>query len=161
MVIRRIFGRVAAVREWYEELDIAEKLLLYTSAGMYWGTWYGTRCRRGKIEAPESDYLLATQYDVPASKKKSFEASWSDMARLAQRQPGYEWTKTFKALDWEDSPFHYVSFRMWTSSGDYRRFTNMDRTWKELSKRLTENCDKQQDTVYRIIVDDSVKRIID
>ena len=26
-----------------------------------------------------------------------FEASWSDQARLAQRQPGYEWTKTFKA----------------------------------------------------------------
>ena len=25
------------------------------------------------------------------------EATWSDQARLAQRQPGYEWTKTFKA----------------------------------------------------------------
>lgn len=24
-------------------------------------------------------------------------ATWSDQARLAQRQPGYEWTKTFKA----------------------------------------------------------------
>lgn len=78
---------------------------------MYWGTCYGTYCRLGKLSAPESNFLaprldklhdlsaqLVSLYHVEEAKKKSFEGTWSDQARLAQRMPGYEWTKTFKAL---------------------------------------------------------------
>ena len=65
---------------------------------MYWGTCYGTYCRLGKLTAPESDFLLVSVYHVEEAKKKAFEGTWSDQARLAQRMPGYEWTKTFKAL---------------------------------------------------------------
>merc|ERR1712070_991237 len=89
---------------------------------------------------PESDFLVATTYVVPPEKKKAFESAWSDSARLAQRQPGYEWTKTYKAVDWEDSPFHYISFRMWNEEASYKRMTTYDAAWKELSKRLDEVC---------------------
>ncbi|CAE8625341.1 unnamed protein product, partial [Polarella glacialis] len=138
-MIRRLFQRVVNVSEWYEELDISEKLLLYMAAGMYWGTCYGTYIRRGKLEMPTSDFLMASAYMVPPTKKKEFEASWSDQARLAQRQPGYEWTRTYKALDWEDSPFHYVSFRMWNEASSYRRMAQFDQTWKILSERVADS----------------------
>eukprot|EP00931_Biecheleriopsis_adriatica_P105038 TRINITY_DN79639_c0_g1_i1.p1 TRINITY_DN79639_c0_g1~~TRINITY_DN79639_c0_g1_i1.p1 ORF type:complete len:162 (-),score=20.75 TRINITY_DN79639_c0_g1_i1:61-546(-) len=161
MVFRRIVGRIMALNEWWEDLDIAEKYLLYMTAGMYWGTCYGTYCRRSRMLIPESDYLRASIYHVPEEKKKAFEANWSDQARLAQRQPGYEWTKTFKALDWQDSPFHYITFRMWSESGSYMRMTQFDNTWKELCRRVGDSCENQQDAVYRIIVDDSVRRIIE
>merc|ERR1711957_588235 len=97
-------------------------------------------------------------YTVAEDKKKAFEAAWSDAARLAQRQPGYEWTKTYKALDWEDSPFNYISFRMWNEEGSYRRLVNYDSTWKELMTRLNSCVTDSTTTEYRTLVDDSVRR---
>ncbi|CAJ1396859.1 unnamed protein product [Effrenium voratum] len=144
MVVRRIIGRIRAISDWFEELDIAEIYLLYMAAGMYAGTMYGTYVRRGKLAAPESDFLLTSIYHVPEEKKKAFEATWSDQARLAQRQPGYEWTKTYKAIDWSESPFSYVTFRMWNESGSYLRMVQFDPTWKELTKRLKETIISQQ-----------------
>ncbi|CAL1127735.1 unnamed protein product [Cladocopium goreaui] len=161
MVVRSLLRRVRTFNEWWEDLDLAEIYLLYMAGGMYWGTCYGTYCRRAKLATPESDYLLVSVYHVDEDKKKGFEASWSDQARLAQRQPGYEWTKTFKAIDWSESPFHYITFRMWNESSSYLRMVQFDPTWKELVKRLKEVCAGQKDTVYRILVDDSVKRIIE
>eukprot|EP00930_Biecheleria_cincta_P071376 TRINITY_DN58888_c0_g1_i1.p1 TRINITY_DN58888_c0_g1~~TRINITY_DN58888_c0_g1_i1.p1 ORF type:complete len:162 (-),score=26.21 TRINITY_DN58888_c0_g1_i1:141-626(-) len=161
MVFRRLLGRIHAGFEWWEELDIAEKYLLYMAAGMYGGTIYGTYQRRARLMIPESDYLLASFYRVDEQQKKAFEANWSDQARLAQRQPGYEWTRTYKALDWQESPFQYITFRMWDQSTNYLRMVQFDPTWKELSKRVGATCTEQKDTVFRILIDDSVKRIID
>lgn len=156
----RLLGRIAGAREWYADLSVGEKGMIGMSVGCIIGTLYGTYVRRGIHRAPESDYLVATTYVVPESKKKAFEIAWSDAARLAQRQPGYEWTKTYKALDWEDSPFHYISFRMWSEENSYKRLITYNDTWKELMKRLDETCESKQSTTYRITVDDSVRRII-
>jgi len=157
----RLLRMIDNTRAWYGDLNVGEKGLLAMAVGMYAGTAYGTYVRRYKYHLPESDYLVATTYTVlDESKKKAFETAWSDAARLAQRQPGYEWTKTYKALDWEDSPFHYVSFRMWNEEDSYKRFATHDPTWKELNKRLAEVC-TQENAVYRVIVDDSVRRIIE
>eukprot|EP00928_Gymnodinium_smaydae_P056708 TRINITY_DN40035_c0_g1_i1.p1 TRINITY_DN40035_c0_g1~~TRINITY_DN40035_c0_g1_i1.p1 ORF type:complete len:177 (-),score=37.02 TRINITY_DN40035_c0_g1_i1:93-572(-) len=155
-----ILRRIAGAREWYNELAVGEKCLFAMAIGNVLGTCYGTYVRRAKLKNPESSFLVATTYVVPEDKKKDFEVAWSDAARLAQRQPGYEWTKTYKALDWEDSPFHYVSFRMWNEETSYRRLTNYDSTWKELTRRLEASCTSQQSTVYKTTVDDSVRRII-
>merc|ERR1711972_967118 len=101
------------------------------------GAIYGTHVRREKVKNPESDFLLATTYNVAEDTKKKFEAAWSDAARLAQRQPGYEWTRTYKAIDWEDSPFHYISFRMWNQNQSYNRMVSFDPTYKELMQRMS------------------------
>mmetsp|Transcript_42131 Transcript_42131/g.78321 ORF Transcript_42131/g.78321 Transcript_42131/m.78321 type:complete len:162 (-) Transcript_42131:185-670(-) len=161
MVVRRLLRQFENLMEWWEAREEMEKLMCYCAAGMYGGTLYGTYVRRGKLATPESDFLLASFYEVVETKKKPFEANWSDQARLAQRQPGYEWTRTYKAIDWADSPFQYLSFRMWSEVGDYQRMIQFDSTWKELTKRVAETCSRQKDTVYRILVDDSVKRIIE
>ena len=75
-----------------------------------------------ELEWSAASAQLASIYEVPQAKKKAFEAqqtvkltvwlgpagarapkprsrqaNWSDQARLAQRQPGYEWTRTYKA----------------------------------------------------------------
>merc|ERR1712137_1146703 len=149
------------MREWYTDLSVGEKGLLAIAFGNIAGTCYGTYVRRGQVLTPESDYLVSTTYTVDENKKKAFEGAWSDAARLAQRQPGYEWAKTYKALDWEDSPFHYISFRMWNEEGSYKRMAQYDSTFKELSKRLEAVQQSANSAVYRIIVDDSVRRIID
>merc|ERR1719410_992343 len=130
------------------------------SIGNLIGVSYGTYVRRLQFKAPESDFLIVTTYTMPHDKRKGFENSWSDAARLAQRQPGYEWTRTYKALDWEDSPFHYVSFRMWNEEASFKRMTKYDATWKELMNRMDQVC-QSQNTPYRVIVDDSQRRIIE
>mmetsp|Transcript_107691 Transcript_107691/g.213995 ORF Transcript_107691/g.213995 Transcript_107691/m.213995 type:complete len:160 (-) Transcript_107691:97-576(-) len=156
-----IFRAIGYVRQWYTDLSLGEKGLVAMSIGNLIGVGYGTYVRRLQFKAPESDFLIVSTYNMPQEKRKGFENGWSDAARLAQRQPGYEWTRTYKALDWEDSPFHYLSLRMWNEEWSYRRFTQHDSTWKELQRRLDEVCDGVDNTVYRIVVDDSVKRIID
>mmetsp|Transcript_123896 Transcript_123896/g.264103 ORF Transcript_123896/g.264103 Transcript_123896/m.264103 type:complete len:160 (-) Transcript_123896:138-617(-) len=157
----RFMEKFAMALEWYKDLSVGEKGVIAMSAGMIGGTLYGTYERRLRIKPAESDFLVATTYIVPEDKKKAFEVAWSDMARLAQRQPGYEWTRTYKALDWEDSPFHYISFRMWNEEGSYKRFTTYDATLKELNSRLAAVCTSSRETVYRVTVDDSVRRIIE
>merc|ERR1740121_923828 len=114
--------------------------MMAMSAGMVGGTLLGTWERRLRVKKPESDFLVATTYIVPADKKKAFEVAWSDLARLAQRQPGYEWTRTYKALDWEDSPFHYISFRMWNEEASFKRMVAYDSAWKELMNRMDQVC---------------------
>uniref|UniRef100_A0A7S4V382 ABM domain-containing protein n=1 Tax=Alexandrium monilatum TaxID=311494 RepID=A0A7S4V382_9DINO len=157
----RLFSKIGSIGEWYADLSVGEKGVVMMSLGMMGGTAYGTYERRIKFKVPESDYLVATGYRVPEAKKKEFEAAWSDSARLAQRQPGYEWTRTYKALDWEDSPFHYISFRMWNEEHSFKRFSTYDATLKELLRRLGETYTTADSSVYRIIVDDSVRRIIE
>merc|ERR1719348_1115730 len=144
----RILARIAGAREWYTDLSVGEKGLLAMSVGMIGGTMYGTYVRRYQFRQAESDFLMATTYEVPLEQRKAFETAWSDAARLAQRQPGYEWTKTYKAVDLEDSPFHYISFRMWNEEASYQRLTLHDVTWKELMKRLNAVCTSES-TVYR------------
>jgi len=124
------------------------------------GTLYGTNVRRQKVAQYESDFLVATTYKVPDDKKKIFENSWNDSARLAQRQPGYEWTKTYKSLDWDESPFNYISFRMWNAEASYKRLTSYDETWKVITGRMKELGVTWQSTAYKCTVDDSVRRII-
>merc|ERR1711924_473757 len=109
----------------------------------------------GKTRNPESAFLATTTYHVAEEKKNAFQQAWSDAARLAQRQPGYEWTRTYKAIDWEDSPFQYISFRMWSHGDSYRRLETYDATWKELMARMSNTCTSQESAVYKIIVDDS------
>lgn len=156
----RLLRIVPNSREWYTDLSVGEKGLVTMAMGIIGGAIYGTHVRRGQMRVAESDYLMATMYTVPEKKKKGFEGAWSDAARLAQRQPGYEWTRTYKALDWEDSPFHYVSFRMWNEEASFKRMVAYDSAWKELMKRLDEVCESRS-TPYRVIVDDSLRRIIE
>eukprot|EP00927_Polykrikos_kofoidii_P078391 TRINITY_DN75219_c0_g1_i1.p1 TRINITY_DN75219_c0_g1~~TRINITY_DN75219_c0_g1_i1.p1 ORF type:complete len:160 (-),score=38.35 TRINITY_DN75219_c0_g1_i1:204-683(-) len=156
----RIFGRIGAVREWYGDLSVGEKGLVAMAIGNVIGTMYGTHVRRSKRRFSDAEFMVATTYVVPAEKKKAFEAAWSDAARLAQRQPGYEWTRTYKSLDWEESPFNYISFRLWNEEASFTRLTKLDPTWKELMVRLEENVTKQESAVYKTLVDDSVRRII-
>mmetsp|Transcript_28681 Transcript_28681/g.75961 ORF Transcript_28681/g.75961 Transcript_28681/m.75961 type:complete len:158 (+) Transcript_28681:112-585(+) len=155
-------GRIAGMRAWYSDLSLGEKGILWMSGGIVCGTFWGTYDRRLKFRAPESDFLVMTSYATAPDKKKAFEVAWSDAARLAQRKPGYEWTKTYKALDWEGSPFNYVSFRMWSEEASYKRLDHFDSVWKELMKRLNETVEgAPKNSVYRIVIDDSVRRIIE
>ena len=48
-----------------------------------------------------------------------FEATWSDQARLAQRQPGYEWTKTFKATVCDCAEWHDIHVVAWHTHMKY------------------------------------------
>merc|ERR1712232_1542910 len=157
----RLLGRIASTREWYSDLSLGEKGLISLAIGNVIGAVYGTHVRRSKMKTSESDCLIATTYKVPEENVKAFEIAWSDSARLAQRNPGYEWTRTYKALDWEDSPFHYISLRMWNEVGNWRWLTTHNPTWKELMKRMDATGAVHQSSSYEVIVDDSVRRIIE
>merc|ERR1711862_357477 len=109
---------------------------------------------------PECEYLVGTTYSVKEENKKEFEMLWSHTAQLAQRQPGYEWTKTYKALEWDGLPFQYIALMMWDEDTCYKRFMRYNETRKELMKRMTDLA-TEHPCVYKIIVDDSVRRIIE
>ena len=60
---------------------------------------------------------------------------WNDSARLNQRQHGYEYTKLYKAISMEKSPFQYFSVRMWARSEDEEHFLKYSKfnTYYELN----------------------------
>mmetsp|Transcript_21556 Transcript_21556/g.57322 ORF Transcript_21556/g.57322 Transcript_21556/m.57322 type:complete len:160 (-) Transcript_21556:197-676(-) len=155
-----ILRSVSRYRAWYSDLSAGEKGLLAMAYGNVIGTLYGTYVRRGHISAADSECLVVTTYTVEDEKKKEFEGHWNDTARLAQRQPGYEWTRTLKALNWENSPFHYLTFRMWGEVACFQRYVKYDDTLKELMRRVGLSCVAETSSVYKVVVDDSVRRII-
>mmetsp|Transcript_34602 Transcript_34602/g.77644 ORF Transcript_34602/g.77644 Transcript_34602/m.77644 type:complete len:82 (-) Transcript_34602:11-256(-) len=77
-----ILRRIASVKEWYTDLSIGERCFLTFAFGNVCGTFYGTYVRRSKIGNEISDHLVITTYHVDEKKRKTFEATWSDMAPL-------------------------------------------------------------------------------
>ena len=98
---------------FYCSLSSGNKSAVWLANGLIFGSIWGTQDRLKKEEEQKADYLEIAEYKVQKSRIKDFEKMWNDSAKRSQSQRGYGWTRTYKAIAWEDSPFQYLSTRQW------------------------------------------------
>lgn len=98
------------------------------------------------------EYLEVIQYEVDRSQLKTFEKLWNDSAKRSQTQRGYGWTRMYKAVAWEDSPFQYLSTRLWENKpvDDSIFQTKLEEAGVKLPTKRE----------YVTVIDDSVVRTI-
>lgn len=151
---------MAGARTWYGRLSIGEKNAMWLLGGNICGCFYGTKVRMEGEEFKMSDYLRLSFLRIPPENMKDFETVWNDEARFNQKQAGYEWTTMLKSFVFEQTPFHYLCMRMWSEEGDYKRVAYFDKTQKEFNARFQEVGLTEKAGVYKVVVDDSVRRLI-
>ena len=107
-----------------------------------------------------SDYMEVTLYNVDKDNVKPFESAWNELSRLSQMQMGYEWTKMYKAIAWEQSPYQYISVKMWGRkkyASDFQKAEDHAKAVEQINKHTSI---KPVTDKYITVVDDSVVRLI-
>jgi hypothetical protein len=98
---------------FYCGLSSGNKSAIWLANGILFGSIYGTFERLKREEETKPDFLEVIEYGVDSSRIKEFEKYWNDSAKRTQTQRGYGWTRMYKAIAWDDSPFSYLSLRLW------------------------------------------------
>jgi hypothetical protein len=141
---------------FYCDLSSGNKSAIWLANGIIFGSLLGTSARIQKEADTKSDFLEVTEYQLGSkSRVKEFEKYWNDSAKRAQAQRGYEWTRMYKSVAWDDSPFHYLSIRMWE---DKPVTDDIYSKRLEESKILAGGIPQRKE--YVTVVDDSVVRTI-
>lgn len=139
---------------FYCGLSSGNKSAVWLANGILFGSIYGTLDRLKREEEQKADFLELTEYHVSKERMKEFEKMWNDAAKRSQSQRGYGWTRTYKAIAWEESPFQYLSMRLWEQQPvEDTIFVKK----LEASGLGGDNVQKRQ---YITVVDDSVVRTI-
>ncbi len=152
----------------YMDWTMGERMVFWAANGNIFGAIYGTRARKFREENKTSDHMELTFYDnVQKDKIKPFESSWNEFSRLCQRQTGYEWTKMYKSIAFENSPFQYLSVRMWTRKQHSDQFRASEAYAEAMQNTAAAITPTGQPTLplhepehYVTVIDDSVVRII-
>jgi hypothetical protein len=137
---------------FYCGLSSGNKSAVWLANGILFGSIYGTMDRLRSEEEKKVDFLEVTEFKVPKSRMKEFEKFWNDSAKRTQVQRGYGWTRTYKAIAWEDSPFQYLTMRLWEGQPVEDHI---------FAKKLAESgFEAGKKTEFITVVDDSVVRTI-
>jgi len=140
---------------FYCGLSSGNKSAIWLANGILFGSVYGTFERLKREEDTKPDFLEVIEYRMDRSRVKEFEKYWNDSAKRTQTQRGYGWTRMYKAIAWEDSPFSYLSMRLWE---DKPVEDHLFKKKIQESKILEDG--GLQRTQYVTVVDDSVVRTI-
>lgn len=107
-------GGVQRLWLFYCGLSSGNKSGIWLGNGVLFGSIYGTLDRIKREEESKSDFLEVVEYKLgDKSRIKEFEKYWNDSAKRSQIQRGYGWTRMYKSVAWDESPFNYLSCRMW------------------------------------------------
>lgn len=98
---------------FYCGLSSGNKSAIWLANGILCGSIYGTLERLKREEETKPDFLEVIEYRLDRSRMKEFEKYWNDSAKRTQTHRGYGWTRMYKAIAWDDSPFSYLSMRLW------------------------------------------------
>eukprot|EP00386_Alphamonas_edax_P002209 GDKI01006631.1.p1 GENE.GDKI01006631.1~~GDKI01006631.1.p1 ORF type:complete len:170 (-),score=23.63 GDKI01006631.1:444-953(-) len=146
------------VRMWWDGFRFQNAACAF--AGAIFGHLLGKRHRQYRIDNVYADCLTVTSYELPQTQAEKFEETWNQYSKFAQKFTGYEWTKMFKAIKWDKSPFSYLELRLWRNDNIYKEFAKQEAI-AEQKKKLEEGGVKVKTHMYEIIVDDSIRRMIE
>ncbi|AFZ79582.1 hypothetical protein BEWA_024310 [Theileria equi strain WA] len=145
--------------EWYTYATLKQQHMVMIASGACLGAIVGVTKRRRRIKDGEFstnfEFAAYNVHDV-----EEFEQNWNEQARIAQKQPGYKFTRLYKAYHWDRSPTHYLQLRLWRSKEDLENYKNLAQQ-KVLEKRVNGAASETQFGLPVTIVDDSVRRGID
>ena len=152
-----------AQRLWlfYCGLSSGNKSGIWLANGVLFGSIYGTFDRIKREEDTKSDFLEVTEYKLDGKERvREFEKYWNDSAKRSQAQRGYGWTRMYKSVAWDESPFNYLSCRLWED----KPVDDMIFQSKLKKSDILVNADKETGlpprTQFITVVDDSVVRTI-
>ena len=97
----------------YLSFNQREKMIFWAGLGNIVGSTYGYQANQDRKHSKTSDHLEVSLYKVDKHDIKPFEKTWNSYSRLSQTHLGYEWTKMYKAIAWDYTPYSFVSMRMW------------------------------------------------
>ena len=140
---------------FYCGLSSGNKSAVWLANGILFGSIYGTFERLKREEETKPDFLEVIEYRMDRSRMKEFERYWNDSAKRTQTQRGYGWTRMYKAIAWDDSPFSYLSMRLWEEKPV--EDTIFHKKLEESKILHDANLERKQ---YVTVVDDSVVRTI-
>ena len=135
-------------------------MIFWASLGNIVGATYGYVSLKDRESHKTSDHMQVNLYRVPQKNIKAFESAWNEESRSAQQQIGYEWTKMFKAISWDYSPYQYICVRMWGRKEyvqDWLRDVVTGSVWKH--SEAPANTGKNG-ARFVSVVDDGVVRLI-
>ncbi len=140
---------------FYCGLSSGNKSAIWLGNGVLFGSIFGTMERLKKEAETKPDFLEVIEYKVEKSRVKEFEKYWNDSAKRSQTQRGYGWTRMYKSIAWEESPFNYLSMRLWEEKPvEDTIFKN-----KLKESHIVDGQDNERKQ-YITVVDDSVVRTI-
>lgn len=140
---------------FYCGLSSGNKSAVWLANGILFGSIYGTFERLKREEETKPDFLEVIEYRMDRSRMKEFERYWNDSAKRTQTQRGYGWTRMYKAIAWDDSPFSYLSMRLWEEKPVEDTIF-----FKKLEESEILHDAKLERKQYVTVVDDSVVRTI-
>ncbi len=142
---------------FYCSLSSGNKSGIWLANGILFGSIYGTNERLIRETEKKTDLLEIIEYRLTRGKErvKEFEKIWNDSARRSQNQKGYGWTRMYKAIAWNESPFHYLSCRLWEDA-----IVEDPLFEKQLVESRILDTDEPIRRQYVTVVDDSVVRTI-
>jgi hypothetical protein len=144
----------------YCSLPSKDHFFLWLSYGIFLGSTLGYIAHHDRVAHRTSDHMEVSLFRVDKDNIKPFEVAWNDLSRLSQMQLGYEWTKMFKAIAWEQSPYQYISVRMWGRSkyaSDFEKSRDYPTTNSQIESAASSPIFKGK---FVSVVDDSVVRLI-
>uniref|UniRef100_A0A3B0MZY7 ABM domain-containing protein n=1 Tax=Theileria annulata TaxID=5874 RepID=A0A3B0MZY7_THEAN len=144
--------------DWYKYATLKQQHATMLFSGAFLGLIVGRTQHKRRMKSGEfsRDFELVA-YKVEDEKK--FEENWNRLALLAQKQPGYKYTKLYKACYPDRSPIHYFKLRLWRNKEDLENFRNLEQ-YKVLRKNLDESSSKVRFGSTKVIIDDTVRREI-
>ncbi|UKJ90547.1 hypothetical protein MACJ_001481 [Theileria orientalis] len=157
-VLDNLKEMILDVFDWYKYATLKQQHLTMMFTGGVLGLITGRIQRKRRIKAGEfSKDFEIVGYNV--KNESEFERNWTKLARLAQKQPGYKYTKLYKAVYMDKSPVHYFKLRLWRNKDDIIKFRNSPE-YKELRKKVDDNATEVQFGTTSVVLDDSIRREI-
>ncbi|EAN32909.1 hypothetical protein TpMuguga_02g00626 [Theileria parva strain Muguga] len=157
-VIENLREILVDLLDWYKYATLRQQNATMLFSGGFLGLIAGRIQRKRRIKSGEfsQDFELVA-YTV--EDEKEFEKNWNRLAKFAQKQPGYKYTKLYKASYPQKSPIHYFKLRLWRNKEDLERFRGLE-DYKLLRKKLDDSASKVRFGSTKVIIDDTVRREI-
>ncbi|SOV10405.1 conserved Plasmodium protein, unknown function [Plasmodium gaboni] len=146
---------------WYNNSSIGHRNFVWVFIGIGCGYIYGTIEYKKKIKDKGiyGDLIYVDEYIVDDKNKKQFEQNYNNLNIHSFKYKGYEYTKVFKAIKNDNSPFSYLQLRLWKNKNSYDQYIN-NKNIQNLLTNLKDSCIFYSTQKYKTIVDDSIVRLI-
>ncbi|CXH95067.1 conserved Plasmodium protein, unknown function [Plasmodium berghei] len=146
---------------WYKTSSIGHRNFVWLFIGCFCGYIYGkieyNNKKKGK--GIYGDLICVDEYIINKKNIMNFEKNYNKLNIHAFKNRGYEYTKLFKAINWENSPLSYLQLRLWKNQQSYDNYLK-NKQVNELFDNVKKECTSYTSNIYETIVDDSIIRII-
>ncbi|SBT70568.1 conserved Plasmodium protein, unknown function [Plasmodium malariae] len=146
---------------WYRTSSIGHRNFVWLFVGCFCGYVYGKieYIKKKKGKGIYGDLIYVDEYIVDKKNIRNFEANYNKLNIHSFKNKGYEYTKLFKAINWDNSPLSYLQLRLWRNKDSYDEYIK-SKNIMDLFKNVQRECVFHSSDKYETIVDDSIVRLI-